>query len=157
MKKRFFLVTLALCLLVSLAGCGNSKEDTPQTEETIYKESVQFSDPAEKIAEFKKHVQCPTEVLDVEFYFDFPNGIDSEKFNQICAIKVKPTDVAAWGNDYSKTDKANVELGWWDDLALYSDNWKRTSTPSFYKHNNSNTYLAVYKSEGIILKYSTPE
>jgi hypothetical protein len=148
----------AVLLLLALTACGASgaKGDTSATL-TTDTASAQFATDAEKIAFLRRHVTLYSAVETTEFHIIYHDNAGGRvpgpsDWDMRVALKVAPTDVAAWTSGLHKIDGAGVDLSWGTDLLPDIPRWARTSQSWVYERTGGGVMVAAFASNGVILK-----
>jgi hypothetical protein len=149
----------AILLLVALAACGapgaRSEMSASLTTDT---RSAQFATDAEKIAFLRRYVTLYSEVEATEFHIVYHDNSGGRvpgpsDWDMRVALKIAPTDTPAWTSGLQEIDGADLDLSWGTDLLPNTPRWARTSQPRVYERGGGDVIVAVFASEGIVLKH----
>lgn len=155
--KRIVLCCLLCALLVPLSGFGlrtGGREENRTTDTR----SDSFADQAEKLAFFESYVVCPTPVLDADYHIllhDNSTGLvpGPSDWRISAVIRVDPADIPAWTEDMVEAANDDIDFTWWEGLGSLADAVTGETPSALYRRTESNSFLAVYREAGIILKY----
>lgn len=150
-KRILGILLLVIIVSVSYMSLGNTKSRTTETW------SKQFQKREDKIVFLQKYIKTFSTIVDTEFYINyFDNSVGiipgPSDWEMRVALIVPEDSVKNWTEGFHEVKKDEIEMNWWNDLPLTTEEWQRSSTPKFYKRPNEQVYLVVYSEEGIILK-----
>ena len=152
-------VCYAILLLVGLVACGTSgARGVTSASLTTDTQSAQFATDAEKITFLRRYITLFSAVQATEFHIVYHNNAGGavpspSDWDMRVALKVAPADVSAWTDGLQEIDGAGVDLSWGTDLLPDASRWAHTSPPRVYERAGGGVIVAMFASEGVILKH----
>lgn len=158
MKPKVILVLSIITFLLS--SCKKTTNQNPNIlDSTNYKTST------ERVQVLKNEIISKSDFNDAEFVLFNVNGFTkndrlaipgASSWDYKFVIKINPSDIDKWTEDFVKFDPKEYNLNWTKAITNNRlNNWKTKSQPEFYRRSNNEVILIVYRKESILFKRAT--
>jgi len=150
--KNSFTIVLVLFLMVN--ACNNVTNSNTLDSDT-------FNTISERVEVLKKEITSKSDFSNAEFELFNVNGFSNARtlvpgassWDYKFALKVKPSDINKWTEGMVRFQPNATEIDWTKAIVKKrKEEWMTKSAPEFYKRENGNVLLVVYRKERIIYK-----
>ncbi len=124
-------------------------------------ESHKYASKKERVETLKKVIISKSEFTDAEFELFNVNGFSNNSISipgtssvdYKFVIKVKKSAIDKWTAGMTKFEPDKMNIDWMKKMVeIRADQWITKSKPEFYKRQNENVIMIVFRNEGIIYK-----
>ena len=150
--RKIFSIIAVLTLCVS--SCSNHNN-------TSKLDSDEFESVEQRIQALKKEIIPASDFKNAEFELFNVNGFSNSRtivpgassVDYKFVVQVKTSDIDKWTKEMVKIQTLEGDQNWMTEIVKNrKEEWQTESQPEFYKRQDENVQLIVYKTEGIIFK-----
>ncbi len=151
--KKYYCVVITIGFLTSCIDSNSSKLD-----------SDDYDNKEERIKKLKMEIKSFSDFQDAEFELFNVNGFHNKRtsvpgsssFDYKFVIKLDTVNIPKWTTGMTEVKLTDYDDGWTEEMIKgRKENWQTLSKPQYFKRNDENVMLLVYKNEGIIYKRVT--
>lgn len=152
MKKSILIISL---IILGINSCNESNNPNQLDSDT-------FKTKEERVKSLKNQIKSKSNFNNAEFELFNVNGFSNSRptsipgassWNYKFVIKVAPSDIDKWTEGLLKIEPTNYDFSWTKIIVeKRASDWITNSQPEFYKQNESDVMVIVYRNEGILYK-----